>query len=194
MPRTGYTRSSALGIRIDNLRPSYSPSDTINGDVFSEEPPNNHIAQHSVVRLKFFGRTKAKRVKHTFNGDIIDRSSVVLFSEQRNLHEGPLDESGPNTWSFSVTIPKTSSPGLARRGDAFEEEDDFLSTSDPSTKHETDVNKHPLPSVMYYASEGSWSGITVEAYVEYSLIAEYGDVTASLTLNVSSPAVQISPR
>lgn len=75
-------------------------------------------------------------------------------------------------------------PGFGARGDSFKPDNGYLSTLDPAGKQEADLSKHLLPPIMYYFSESAMSGKTVEAYIEYVLVAEGRDAIASLPLYV----------
>ena len=57
-------------------------------------------------------------------------------------------------------------------------------------KKEIDVTKHNVPSMLYYFSESAMSGKNVEAYVEYVLVAIYGEVTAYHPIYVWKASVQ----
>ena len=191
MPRTGHKKSSALSIELDNARPTYFPGDTLEGYVTCENTPSDWQSRYSTVRVKLFCRAKTKYTVKRPNGTSIDRGRAVLFEEQRILSKGPVCQDGQHAWAFSITIPKTSTPGFAKRGDEFRPDVGYLSTTDnESPRREVDVTKHGLPSVMYYFGESAMSGKTVEAYIEYVLMAESGDTKACYPLYVRRRSVQ----
>ena len=183
MPRTSHKSSPALRIELDDPQGTYTPGETLNGYVICETPPATKLPYHT-VQLKMFGRAKTKYVVKSSNGTSTSRGRAVLFEEKQMLHRGSICQDGQHAWSFSIRIPEASKPGFSARGDSFKPEPGYLSTQESAGKQETDVSKHPLPPVMYYFSESAMSGKTVEAYIEYVLVAEGGDVIASLPLYV----------
>lgn len=187
MPRTAPKSSPQLVIELDNAQATYFPGDTLNGYAKCDQPPKHSFPSQS-VRLKLFGRAKTKYMVKTQNGTSIERGRAVFFEETRLLHQGPI--SGPQSWPFSITIPETSMPGFAQRPhcDQFRADFPFLHTYD-SKRQEVDVTQHPLPSIMYYFSKSGMSGKTVEAYIEYVLVAEGGGAVASYPLYVRQRSV-----
>ena len=191
MPRTGYRSSSALSIELDEAQPTYFPGDTLEGYVTCDNISPGRQSPSSAVRLKLFGRAKTKYTVETTHGKAIERGRAVLFEEQRTLSKDPICKDGQHAWPFSITIPRTSSPGFATRGDEFKPDGGYLSTTDDSSPRQAiDVTKHALPSIMYYFSQSAMSGKTVEAYIEYVLTAELGDTKASLPLYIRQRSVQ----
>ena len=198
MPRTGPRSSAHLAIELDNPHPIYFPGDTLKGHVVCEEPPQQQQAPYSAVRLKLYGRAKTKYTVQSQYGKANYRGRAVFFEETQLLHKEPMMRedrgggaaAGAHAWFFSVTIPKTSQPGFATRKDCdeFGAESPFLHTRD-AEKKKIDVTTHPLPSIMYYKSESGMSGKTVEAYIEYVLLAEAGDINAAYPLYVRQRSV-----
>ena len=188
MPRTGRRSSPALSIEISDLQPTYSPGDTLNGYVVCEKVPDQQPL-YPAVKLRLFGRAKSKYTVQGNHGTSIDRGRAVLFEERKIVHRGSVCKNGEHAWKFSMTIPKTSAPGFGARGDTFREGGGYLHTQDPTTKQEIDVSKHALPSIMYYFSTSSMSGKTVEAYIEYALVAEAGFAEAYFPLYVRQQSV-----
>ena len=183
MPPTCQKSSPALRIELDDPRGTYFPGEILNGFVICETPPAKMLPSHA-VQLKMFGRAKTKYTRKSSNGTSIKRGRAVFFEEKQMLHRGSICQNRQHTWAFSIRIPEASRPGFGARGDSFKPDHGYLSTLDSAGKMETDVSKHHLPSVMYYFSESFMSGKTVEAYIEYVLVAEGGDAIASLPLYV----------
>ena len=188
MPRTSNRSSPRLSIEINNLQPTYYPGDTLQGYVTSDKPGEKQYV-NPLVQIKLFARAKTKYTVSSSNGTSISRGRAVLFERRKVLHKGPICGDGQNAWNFSMTIPETSLPGFGARGDLFKESAGYLHTTDPSTKQETDVTKHALPSIIYYYSTSRMSGKTVEAYIEYVLLAQTVDAEACLPLYVRQRSV-----
>ena len=191
MPRTGYKTSRTLAIELDGDMSTHLPGDTLTGYVTIEEPPEQVPLYSSFVCLKLFGRVKTKYKKKTNSGTSIVRGRAVLFEQSFVLSKSKVCQNGEHAWPFSITIPKSSQPGFAARGDEYKPDSfgEYLHTRGEDKK-EVDVTKHSLPSVLYYFSESSMSGKTVEAYIEYVLAASYGENTAFHPIYVRKPSVQ----
>ncbi|KAL9114561.1 MAG: hypothetical protein Q9187_007456, partial [Circinaria calcarea] len=191
MPRTSHRSSSALCIELDKAQPTHFPGDTLEGYVTCDNTSSDRQSQYSAVRLKLFGRAKTKYMVKTSDGTSIERGRAVFFEEQRTLSKGPICKDGQHAWPFSITIPKTSTPGFAIRGDEFKPNWGYLSTTDDTSSRQIiDVTQHALPSNMYYFSKSAMSGKTVEAYIEYALTAESGKTKACLPLYIRQRSVQ----
>jgi hypothetical protein len=190
MPRTGFKKSPTLAIELDGDLSTHVPGDTLTGYVTIEQPPKQVPLYNSFVCLKLFGSVKTKYKKKTNNGTSIVRGRAVLFQQSFVLSKSKACQNGEHAWPFSLTIPKSSQPGFAARGDEFKPDSfgDYLHTKGEDKK-EVDVTKHSLPSVLYYFSESSMSGKTVEAYIEYVLAASYGENTAFHPIYVRQPSV-----
>ena len=190
MPRTGKKTSSALGIEITNPQPTYCPGDTIDGYVTCEEPGRLET-RGQAIELTFFGRAKSKHVVKRSHGSSIDRGRAIFFQKIYIPSEGgDMCRVGHHAWAFSVTIPETTLPGLVQRSEGkFKADTRFLSGWDSATKKETQLTTHQLPSVMYYHDQSFWSGHTIEAYVEYGLVAMAGMTQASFPLFVRRRSV-----
>jgi hypothetical protein len=185
MPRTGHKSSERLRIQIDNVQATYFPGDAFTGHVVCKDPSQAALPFSQSVRLKFFGRAKTKYILKTTQGTSIERGRAVFFEQiqvlrdQQSIATLDVGSSGGDTnvqgtcWPFSITIPESSQPGFGSRSecDAFRAEPPFLHTR-AGDKNEIDVAKHPLPSIMYYKSSSAMSGKTIEAYIEYVLLAE----------------------
>lgn len=185
MPRTPPKSSPHLTIELDHPQPTYFPGDTITGYVTCDNVPVGIAATHyslsSSVRLKLFGRAKSKYIVRSTNGTSIKRGRAVFFEEQQILcKDSTACDNGQHAWPFSVTIPTTSMPGFKTRRncDTWAADHPFLRTRD-AEKREIDVTQHRLPSIMYYKSESAVSGRTVEAFVEYVLVAESGTTSTT---------------
>ncbi|MCJ1399588.1 hypothetical protein MMC11_002790 [Xylographa trunciseda] len=191
MPRTGFKKSPGLAIELNGELSTHLPGDTLTGDVVMEKPPKEQSPYGSFVRLKLFGRVKTKYKKKTNNGTSITRGRAVLFDQSLLLSKSELCQNGEHAWSFSIAIPKSPQPGFAGRGDEFTPKPSggYLHTRGEDKK-EVDVTKHHLPSVLYYFSESAMSGKTVEAYIEYVLVATCGTMTAYHPIYIRKPSVQ----
>ena len=192
MPRTGRRSPAGLTIEVDDFQATYLPGDTLTGCVIYSKPVvNPQPWPQTTIRLKLFGRAKSKYIVKTSNGTSISRGRAVFFDISQNLSLGPETKaSGEHAWQFTITIPTTSQPGFAQRGDEWKHMDGYLTTKD-AEKKPIDVTQHPLPSIMYYFGESAMSGKTSEAYVEYVLQAEVGQSKATLPLflrNNGTPA------
>lgn len=179
MPRTGFKNTPTLAIELDGDLSTHLPGDTLTGFVTVEKPPSQQPIYNSQVRLKLFGRIKTKYKVKRKNGTSITRGRAVLFDQSYVMSTSKTCQIGEHAWPFSITIPESSQPGFARRGDEFtpEPSQGYLHTRGEDKK-EIEVTKHTLPSVLYYFSESFMSGKTVEAYIEYVLVATYGESTA----------------
>ncbi|MCJ1384557.1 hypothetical protein MMC17_007674 [Xylographa soralifera] len=176
MRRTGYKSSPAFAIILDHAQPVYFPGDTLKGYVISNVLLNQESSL-STVQLTLSGRAKTKSIVKRNGHPSVDRGRAVYFQQPQILRGD-----GHGRWTFSVTIPNASTLGFASRGNKFKPEMDYLATIDPKSKQEIDVTEHPLPSVMYYHKKSTLLGRTVEAFIEYGLLAKSGNMTASLPL------------
>ncbi len=151
MPRTGRRNAAGLAIEVDDLQANYLPGDTLTGRVIYSKPLDNaQLWPYTTIRLKLFGRAKTKYIVKTSNGTSISRGRAVFFEISQNLSQGCERKALLDwAWPFTITIPTTSQPGFAQRGDEWKHHIGYLATKD-AEKKPVDVNKHPLPSIMYY--------------------------------------------
>ena len=75
------------------------------------------------------------------------------------------------------------------RGDQFDAESVFPGTRDAETKKKADVSKYLLPSIMYSFYE-SYMSMTLEAYVEYMIVATHVKITATVLLYIRRPSTE----
>lgn len=199
MPRTGRRFPAGLAIEINELQATYLPGDTVTGRVICSKPPVQDSSRPCSVRIKLYGRAKTKYIVKTSNSTSINRGRAVLFDINITPASEPLPgDQGELIWPFTVTIPTTSQPGLAVRGDEFRPNGMYLATKD-ANKNPVDVTLHPLPAVMYHYAKSYASGKTSEAYVEYFLVADVGNLHATMPLflrtrGTDTPVKDFKPR
>ncbi|KAK7927030.1 hypothetical protein PG985_004028 [Apiospora marii] len=196
MPRHALKGCAGLNIDITDFQSVYLPGDTLLGHVSCSQPfppPGKKKAADNAsrteVRIRLFGRAKTKVVRKNNNSTETYRGRAVLFDQSHVVSQGAVAESA--RFPFAVTIPETSQPGFAARGDDWDRERSesvLLPQQQQSTASEAgkggghrqgfylsssqdDVTNHGLPSVYYFASKSGWSGSKFEAYIEYVLEA-----------------------
>ncbi|KAK8127467.1 hypothetical protein PG984_008575 [Apiospora sp. TS-2023a] len=215
MPRYAFKGVAGLNIDITDFQSVYLPGDTLLGHVSCSQafpPPKKKTADkasRTEVRIRLFGRAKTKVVREGTNTTQIYRGRAVLFDQSQVVSQGAVVESA--RFPFAVTIPETSQPGFAARGDDWKREasESVLLQRQQQSKakdggeggghrqgfylssSQDDVTKHELPSVYYSASTSGWSGSKFEAYIEYVLEASLvcpgtESVTAHLPLFIRS--------
>ncbi|KAK8080691.1 hypothetical protein PG997_008509 [Apiospora hydei] len=196
MPR--HTLKSQAGMNIDftDFQSVYAPGDTVRGHVscgraFFPQKPGGDAAPPTEVRIRLFGRAKTKVVRKGNNTTETYRGRAVLFDQSHVVSQGAV--AGPARFPFAITIPLTSQPNFASRGDDWHREKSETVTQHQQHQQQTttttgdghrqgfylsssqdDVTKHDLPSVYYFISKSGWSGSKFEAYIEYVLEACLG--------------------
>lgn len=112
----------------------------------------------------------------------------MLFDQSHILSRGAVAK--PARFPFAVTIPETSQPGFAARGDNWKREKSesrLLQRQQSTAKDggeggghrqgcylsssQDNVTNHGLPSTYYFTCRSDWSGVKFEAYIEYVLEA-----------------------
>ncbi|KAF5696963.1 hypothetical protein FMUND_15547 [Fusarium mundagurra] len=159
MPQTVPSMSSALGIRLEGDRRSYSPGDTIIGCVYRKSPV---VSPDSSVTISLSGRAKSKIVIHRTNSTSTYRGRFNLIPESaysQKIFQGPLHiESGSDeqTWPFAITLPKHVDP---RRLQGGGQDQSFLPLG---------ATDHVLPSTYTLRAVGNTEGF-IEYFVKATL-------------------------
>ncbi|KAK8052115.1 hypothetical protein PG993_003500 [Apiospora rasikravindrae] len=193
MPRHALKSQAGMNIDFTDFQSVYAPGDTVRGHVSCGQAyfPQKHggdAASRPEVRIRLFGRAKTKVVRKGNNTTETYRGRAVLFDQSHVVSQGAV--TGPARFPFAVTIPETSQPGFALRGDDWRrEKGEGVSQQQQTTtttgggghrqgfylsSSQDDVTKHDLPSVYYFISKSGWSGSKFEAYIEYVLEASLG--------------------
>ncbi|KAK7956067.1 uncharacterized protein PG986_005289 [Apiospora aurea] len=199
MPRHAPKSQAGMSIDFTDFQSVYAPGDTVRGHVscgrafFPQKPGGGDAAPPppTEVRIRLFGRAKTKVVRKGNNSTEIYRGRAVLF-DQSHVVSSQGTVAGPARFPFAITIPETSQPGFASRGDDWDREKSETVTQQHQQQTTTttiggghrqgfylsssqdDVTKHDLPSVYYFISKSGWSGSKFEAYIEYVLEASLG--------------------
>ena len=184
MPRHAYKGQAGLDIDVIDFQSVYVPGDTVLGHVscsqpFSQKKMSGDVSR-TEVRIRLFGRAKTKVLRKSQNSTQIYHGRAVLFDQSHVVSQGAM--TGPARFPFAITIPKTSQPGFASRGDDWAREKSEPVSQQPVaggghregfylSSSQDDVTKHGLPSVFYFSSKSGWSGSKFEAYIEYVLEA-----------------------
>ncbi|KAK8090943.1 hypothetical protein PG994_000448 [Apiospora phragmitis] len=197
MPRHAFKGQAGVDIDITDFQSVYVPGDTVRGHVSCSRaffPKKKKHGDRTEVRIRLFGRAKTKVVRKGSNTTHIYRGRAVLFEKSHVVAQGAV--TGLARFPFAVTIPETSQPGFASRGDDWKREKGELASQRQQQQQkqraaaaggeeeggghrhgvylsssQDDVTKHELPSVYYFVSKSGWSGSKFEAYIEYVLEA-----------------------
>jgi hypothetical protein len=171
MPRTLRKATPELAIRLQENLISFSPGDTIIGEVVRAV---HTVSTRARITVKLHGRAKSKLTVHRSNGSNRTTSHYrgrfnffLPYDTTQTLFDGPVHippEGGPQAWQFALTIPKKALPRSVKAGNY--QDRSYLPLNDDA------IAASSLPSTFEFENLSMW-GPDFHCYVEYYLEAEF---------------------
>lgn len=177
-----------LAVLLDTQATPYQPGGTVSGVISRHEPL---FSSRGAIMISLVGRSGLIYTNISRNGKTSTttryRSKIILFTESRKVHDGPIRVTNlePQTWPFSIPIPTHASPVTGN----FQTKSpgrSFLSL-DPEN-----IAGTPLPATFKYHSGASDDEIDawVEYYLEATLVEEHGETNIPTGLTKPPPEIR----